>query len=359
MHLRPHFRQIISYLLLVVLAVGLGAAQADEYLDVSRLIKAKQLPEALTKVDQFLAGKPRDPQLRFLKGVIQSEMGKTSEAISSFVRLTEDHPELPEPYNNLAVIYANAGQFDKSRTALEMAIRTNPSYSTAHENLGDIYAKLASQSYAKALQLDNSNVGVPPKLALIRDLFTPIAGAAGRSAPPTPTSTPTTPTPSPAAVPTPPAPATTAPATPVVASVQPKVPTMVLASPTGANQPSVAPSNVTNALESRNVESAVANWAKAWSERNLAAYLASYSKDFAPSNKQSHAVWQEERKVRIMGKARISVKLSNIVTSVNGLTATVKFKQDYKADALSASSHKTLELTKQGDRWLITKEIAG
>ena len=53
-----------------------------------------------------------------------------------------------------------------------MAIRTNPSYATAHENLGDIYAKLASQAYNKALQLDAANAtSVKPKLALIRELF--------------------------------------------------------------------------------------------------------------------------------------------------------------------------------------------
>ena len=80
---------------------------------------------------------------------------------------------MPEPYNNLAVLYAGQNQFDKARTALEMAIRTNPSYTTAHENLGDVYAKLASQAYGKALQLDASNTAVPPKLAVIRELFNP------------------------------------------------------------------------------------------------------------------------------------------------------------------------------------------
>ncbi len=94
-------------------------------------------------------------------------------AISTFTKLTEDYPELPEPYNNLAVLYAGQGQYDKARMALEMAIRTNPSYSTAHENIGDVYARLASQAYNKALQLDSSNMAVPPKLALIREVFKP------------------------------------------------------------------------------------------------------------------------------------------------------------------------------------------
>lgn len=157
--------------LLLAAMLSVSAAHADDYADVSRLMRAGQYPEALAKADQYIASKPRDPQMRFFKGVIQTETGKTSDAIATFTKITEEYPELPEPYNNLAVIYAGQNQFDKARAALEMAIRTNPSYATAHENLGDVYAKLASQAYDKALQLDRGNTSVPPKLALIRELF--------------------------------------------------------------------------------------------------------------------------------------------------------------------------------------------
>jgi len=148
-------------------------AYADDYGNVNQLVQAGKLSEALMKADSYLAAKPRDPQMRFLKGVIQRNSGKPSDAINTFTKLTEDYPELPEPYNNLAVLYAGQNQFDKARGALEMAIRINPSYATAHENLGDVYARLAGQAYNKALQLDGANVAVPPKLALIRELFNP------------------------------------------------------------------------------------------------------------------------------------------------------------------------------------------
>lgn len=158
-------------LLVVAAALSMSAVHADDYTDVDRLMRAGQHPEALAKVEQYLASKPRDPQMRFFKGVIQSETGKTGEAMATFTAITEDYPELPEPYNNLAVLYAGQNQLDKARAALEMAIRTNPNYATAHENLGDVYARLASQAYRKALQLDNGNAGVPPKLALINQLL--------------------------------------------------------------------------------------------------------------------------------------------------------------------------------------------
>jgi Tfp pilus assembly protein PilF len=125
----------------------------------------------LEQVDKYLAGKPKDAQGSFLKGIVLTEMNKPNDAIAVFSKLTEDFPELPEPYNNLAVIYAQQKQFDKAKQALEMAIRTHPSYATAHENLGDIYARLASQAYDKALQIDSSNSSAQNKLALIRDLM--------------------------------------------------------------------------------------------------------------------------------------------------------------------------------------------
>ena len=172
--LQTRFKQLKTLRALAIgLAIGFAApAFADNLPDVQRLIKQGQYPQAMDKVDAYLSSRPKDAQGRFLKGLIYTEMNKPAEAIAVFTKLSEDYPELPEPYNNLAVLYANQNQLDKSRQALEQAIRTNPSYSTAHENLGDIYAKLASQAYSKALQLDGSHAqSVQPKLALIHDLF--------------------------------------------------------------------------------------------------------------------------------------------------------------------------------------------
>jgi len=141
-------------------------AQADDIGDVQKLLASGKNVEAMQKADQFLQAKPRDPMMRFLRGISLSQAGRTAEAITAFTKLTEDFPELPEPFNNLAVLYAQQGQYDKARTALEMAIRTNPSYATAYENLGDVYAKLASQAYSKALQIDTrSAVSSSPRTA--------------------------------------------------------------------------------------------------------------------------------------------------------------------------------------------------
>jgi len=333
-------------LLTMVSACAALTSHADDYADISQLLQANKFSEALAKVDSQLVTKPADPQFRFLKGVIQRNMGKPAEAISTFTKLTEDYPELPEPYNNLAVLYASQSQYDKARSALEMAIRTNPSYATAHENLGDVYARLASRAYNKALQLDNGNTAVPPKLALIRELFKPNLA----NPRPVVTAAAST-TPAPVAAPATPSAPTTAPVKPVSAAAAPAMPqTKTVPAPV----PATVPVNASKA-----VEAAVMAWAKAWSAKDMASYLAAYSPEFDPAGQQSRAAWEQVRTARITGKSRISVTLSDLQVKLTGETAVASFKQAYKADALSVSSRKTLNMHRNGDRWLITKESTG
>lgn len=162
----------------VCMALAMGAAHADDYADVNQLLRNGKAAEALAKADAYIAGKPRDPQMRFLRGVILTEQGNRADATAAFTLLTQDFPELPEPYNNLAALYAQQSEFDKARAALETALKLNPRYTTAQENLGDIYARLAAQAYARTQQLEPARATVPPKLALIRQIFaTPASGA--------------------------------------------------------------------------------------------------------------------------------------------------------------------------------------
>ena len=170
---------------LSLLAASLAAtvALADDYAPVIQLLRDGQLPEAMAKAEQYLAKSPRDPQMRFLKGLIQQDAGKQAEAIDTYTRLTQDYPELPEPYNNLAVLYAAQGQFDKTRDAFEMAKRASRSYAITYEKLGDVYAHMASQSYAHVLQLESGNTALEPKPVSIRQLI--VSPAQTRNAPPT------------------------------------------------------------------------------------------------------------------------------------------------------------------------------
>ncbi len=142
-----------------------------ELAEVARLIREGQYAPARAKLDSVLATDAKNPQARFLKGVVQTDEAETDAAIATFQALTEDYPELPEPYNNLAVIWAQRGEYDKARRALELALTTRPDYAIAHENLGDIYARLANAEYDRALALDKTNKSAQTKLALVRELF--------------------------------------------------------------------------------------------------------------------------------------------------------------------------------------------
>ena len=165
--------------LLLILGIGVAlTTRADELSDVQRLYYSGHAAAAMQRADQFLATTPGDPQMRFMKGVMLADAKRDADAIAVFQRLTEDHPDLAEPYNNLAALYAAGGDYTKARATLEQALRTNPSYATAHENLGDVYAALAAQSYGRALKLAPANTTVAPKLALVRGLYKPRAAEA-------------------------------------------------------------------------------------------------------------------------------------------------------------------------------------
>ena len=353
-NLRDTLRVAVAAALLSVSCVAYS--QSADLQDINRLLKAGQAQQALDKVNVYLTTKPKDAVGRFIRGLAQSELGKTNDAIMTFQSLTEDYPELPEPYNNLAVLYSSKGQFEKARVALELAIQTHPSYSTAHENLGDIYAKLASQAYDKALQLDKANPGVATKLNLVRDLFStnPKSNTAPRAATTVAAAAPPAPAAQVAAAPK----ATPAPA-PAPAAAAPAPVATVPVAPPKAPTPAPAPAPVASDA-SNDVTNAVNNWAKAWASRNPDNYLAAYSKSFKPEDGSSRSAWAETRRERISAPKRITVELlGTTVEMVSPSEARVTFRQAYSSDALQTRSRKTLTLTKEGSRWLITRERVG
>ena len=387
-------RRRVTATVATALLVGASTAYANNA-DITSLLQGSQPEQALKLIDQRLTATPKDPQLRFLQGVAFAMANKNKEAIDTFTQLTKEFPELPEPYNNLAVLYANQNQLDKSRQALEQAIRTNPSYSTAHENLGDIYAKLASQAYSKALQLDGSHAqSVQPKLALIHDLFSTgqaqaqaLAKAPSAPAPVTATATQavSSSTTAPAqatvvaaaATAQPVASAQPATATPVTETAsppatEPKAETKTIAkvepkAETKAETKAVATADAGQAAKAdtppaanvAEVEAAVRTWAKAWAAKDMANYLAAYSPNFQTPGKQSRKAWEAERRARIVGKRSISVNLADLTITTQNDRATARFRQHYRADTLNVSSRKTLQLELRKGQWLIVSETTG
>ncbi|MFM9969250.1 MAG: tetratricopeptide repeat protein [Burkholderiales bacterium] len=345
------------HILVALVFLGLSipaSAQSNDLQEISKLLRSGLHAQALDRVNQYLVGRPKDAQGRFLKGLILTEQNKTTEAIDILTALTKDFPELPEPYNNLAVLYASQGQYEKARQSLEQSIRTHPAYATAYENLGDVYTKLASQAYYKALQLDSSNTTAQTKLALMRDLVSsggkPSKPGATRVAEPA-----KLPTPAPAII----AQAPTNPnveaksAAPKVASASDtKSATTIETKPT-PQPPSTTPDGSDEIIKT------VRSWAQAWSAKDVAKYLAFYAPGFKPPNGEARLAWEAERKRRISAPKSIEVIVDSPKTVVNSNNATITFRQNYRSDTLNVSSMKTLTMTRSNGKWLIQQERSG
>jgi tetratricopeptide (TPR) repeat protein len=143
---------LIGLLVGLVLAAVPFAVRADAYDEVNQKLHAGRHAEAQAQAERYLQGKPRDPQMRYLLGLVQRASGKPDAALETFLRLTTEYPELPEPHNALASIYASQGDYEQARISLERAIRARPDYATALENLGDLQLHLAQQAYCQALK---------------------------------------------------------------------------------------------------------------------------------------------------------------------------------------------------------------
>jgi Flp pilus assembly protein TadD/ketosteroid isomerase-like protein len=337
--------------LVAVLALGSGTGWADELREASKLLQAGQHPQALERVNKALTANPRDPQARFLKGLILTDQGNSKEAVEVFEKLTRDHPELPEPYNNLAVIYAGQGQYDKARAALERAMRTHPTYATAYDNLGGVYAKLASQAYDKALQTGSANAGEQNKLVLVREM-------SDRAQRPTRTAA-----------------ADKGPATQAVVAAaqppgqsQPSAQTQPVAQPVTQPQPAARPRPVAAAKPAQSATPAAAAdvlqtvnaWAKAWSTKDADAYLGFYAKDFVTPKGEPRAEWEKSRRQRIAAPKSIAVTVESpkVALAADG-QASVTFRQGYRSDVTKVSANKTLLLVKSDSGWLIRQEKVG
>jgi tetratricopeptide (TPR) repeat protein len=280
--------------------------------EAQALINKGQYEKALARLDGHLASAPQDAEARFTRGLVLVRLNRNDDAAKAFSELTRDYPQLPEPYNNLAVIYAQQGDYDKARDALEAALATHPSYPVAHENLGDIYAALAAAAYNRALSLDQDNTSARAKLNLINQLDSLADSGATVTARPGLGARPEAEAPAAAAAP--------------------------------------APDN--DALK-RTVEA----WAAAWSAKDVDRYLSFYAPDFAPEGGASRQAWEAQRRARVTRPREIKVEISELRFSplAEGRVR-AQFQQDYQSDLLTNHSVKVLELTRVDSEWRIQRE---
>jgi ketosteroid isomerase-like protein len=363
---------------------------ADPMYEISQLLKKGKKEQALEQIDAYLSSQPKDAwgrnitQMRFLKGTLLAEQKRTGEAIQIFLKLTQDYPDLPEPYNNLAVLYAAKGHPEEARAVLEKALRTDPAYATAYRNLNEIYAQLASQAYDHTLQ---ASKGGQPAPALIKELCDNFGRMANQSvgrkqasggeismvrdiskfrtsagAPPSKVDIDEM-----AVAPGPPESSLPLAFTDPAAKPAPQVSGVVVAAKPDAvtkavtsHETAVTTPQQASPGEEKAVLAVVQAWAGAWSHKKVGAYLAFYSRDFRAPNSQSRSEWAKLRHERIERpkSIRVTVDMPKVAV-VDATHATVSFRQGYRSDDLQTSTRKTLLMVKQGGEWLIQEERVG
>ncbi len=368
----PLRRHPLAWVVALGLASGhaLGSSPAE---GIRQALVSGQLEQASKLVLQEKQRQPQDTEIRFLEGVIQAQQGQTDKAIETFRKLVESSPGLVEAHNNLGVLYASKGRLEDARKALEAGMLANASYAALHRNLADVQSQLVKQTYAKALQVDSKSRSAVAQLSLLASMQSRASGHSVEALPPV-TAAASRPQPTPA---TPVASVAPSASAASAAAVSPQAPTPrpaasaapVASAPTGQTVAEAAqttrppaevrpkPSaSVADAAEAEAVRSAVLAWAKAWSRRDMNEYLQSYASNFVPAERLSRSQWEAERKQRILSKKSISVEIRQLKVKVEDKTATVQFQQVYSSDNFTGTSRKTLEMVKQGGRWLIVRE---
>ncbi len=306
------------YLLAIIFLLGFcfNLASADEaYEKAKALFNEKKYSKALQQLNLSNSDTENRLNKMFLKGLLQIQLGDIKEASKIFQNLAVMYPNNPEIHNNLAVIYTLTNEPMKAEVSLKNALNTNPSYKTAYENLGKLYAQKAGEAYRRAIQKKRSADTQKIQLALLFDIT-------GNNL-------------------------ITSQATDLITKDK--------------KLESTEDITLTSEKETSNSDTAifstVISWASAWENKNVEDYLSFYSPRFRPT-KTSWNKWAEIRKSRITSPKMISILITDLkILSKSQSKIVVRFKQDYKSNFIESKGTKTLTMIREQKRWLILKEV--
>lgn len=153
------------------LALVASSAHADTAAEVRVLLARGEGEAALQRIEAAVSAQPRNVALRFLQGVVLMDLRRDAAALAHFTALTQDYPELPDPYNNIALLQVRAGHLELARQALEAALRSDPGHRTARANLGEVHLMLAVQAWERAAADAPENAALQRRLVVVRALL--------------------------------------------------------------------------------------------------------------------------------------------------------------------------------------------
>ena len=288
----------------------------DSLVELTRMIDDGAYKQAEDFSDKLRQKIPADPRLKFIDARLLAETGRKTQAEKIYRELIREYPDQPEPYNNLAVLYAGDGQFLKAKDLLEKAVQSSPAYASAHRNLQQIYMQIASDAYREALEPDDDAAVSRTKLVFVDNLNLPEATAVSL--------------------------ANTAATTTVTGGIV-------------MQSTSAVPGNA--APDSKQIIQLVDDWARAWSEQDVKAYLAVYDSEFVPDPPLTYKDWVRQRRVRLKNPQFIHVTINEpeVLTLANDVVS-VTFIQDYQSDLVKDTIRKQLLMKRRSDGWRILQE---
>ena len=258
---------------------------------------------ALVEIDLLLESDSNNHNLLFLRAVTLTKLDQKDLAIKTYISLIEKFPKLPEPYNNLAVLYAEQNKLLEAKQILEKALKTNNSYSIAHINLGDVYTRMASDAYRKAFELDESPVA-NNKLQLINELF----------------------------------------------SYSPNMQRNDLVD--------TASKSEIKSKEQKLADLAlfVERWKTSWEDKDLETYFSSYSKYFKVKGDINYKDWKRTRTEKIINKKEINIQLTKIKYKFKEGLWFINMSQAYNSGNYSDKENKTLVIINESGDYKIIEE---
>ena len=143
---------------ILLCSLSFTTLRADSELQAVRvLLQAGEYLTALVLLEDLNVLRPCDADLLLLLARVYEATGETDTAISVYQTLISNFPNLPEPYNNIAVLYAARGKIEKAKELLIRGLSTNNSYRRLQKNLSTLYVVEAAEAYRRALSLDDEH----------------------------------------------------------------------------------------------------------------------------------------------------------------------------------------------------------
>jgi len=293
-------RFIIVLTFLLVTDSALAAMSVEQ---LQQMIAQQQFRDAALGGEQLLSQNPEHRQVRFLTAYAYQRNAQTDQAIALYQGLIVDNPQLPEPRNNLAMIFLAQGDYDLASQLLVEALNTHPSYAIAYENLSQIYKGIASEAYRRAVgeSSEPSKYTHNIELTAITNLE----------------------------------------------SVEPEI---IEVDTAGGRTVVNFANQETKLIEQLKL------WAQAWSSKDFGSYTSFYTPQYRAKFK-SHQQWLASRRDRILRPGEIKIDVSDIQIKWRSENrAIIDFRQAFDSPRYSDRVMKRLRFSRVGTTWKITEE---